>query len=349
MDVEVRAGAWKQRTAGEDPVAHSIPATPAKWQPRLPRADTVPAKWQPRLARADPLAARPASPSRWFLPVPDAVIDMVHHALVYGSPPLEPEVRRWLDQVRPVAPTFNGPGSSPLEPEVRRWLEQVRTTAPTFNGPCLGVVPRVSLIDAARTKQTVTQDMKIIVATSPSVCSGTPGVTDRLLKSDCAYVGACAAGGAVAIGCAGGVAGFSGGATAGAAAGVVGAVFTFGLSIPIGTVIGGGIGLCAGASAGSVAGALGGIAFSLRRLRQGEEHEADHEKEHERELEHEETNDGHGWHDEDENSCSATESSASEVMSMAEHDENEDSCRATVGSPSVASVGNSQTVNDLGA
>lgn len=128
-----------------------------------------------------------------------------------------------------------------------------------------------------------------------SVCSQTPSVIDRILKSDCAYVGAHAAGSAAALGTAGGVAGLSGGAAAGAAAGVVVAVFTFGLSIPIGTAIGGGIGLGVGASAGSAAGALGGVAFGLRRLRR--KHEADQEEE--RELQYEEIYD-------DDDSCRAT-------------------------------------------
>lgn len=67
-----------------------------------------------------------------------------------------------------------------------------------------------------------------------------------------------AGGGAVVLGCTGGVVGACGGATVGTVAGVVPAFLTFGLSLPAGAVVGGGVGGCLGAVAGTLSGLLGG-------------------------------------------------------------------------------------------
>jgi len=87
-----------------------------------------------------------------------------------------------------------------------------------------------------------------------------------------------AGGGALVLGCAGGVVGTCGGATAGAIAGVVPALLTFGLSLPAGAVVGGGVGGCLGAAAGVLSGFVGGgtsggVAYRYRaELRDGVVH-----------------------------------------------------------------------------
>lgn len=78
-----------------------------------------------------------------------------------------------------------------------------------------------------------------------------------------------AGGGALVLGCTGGVVGMCGGATAGTIAGVVPALLTFGLSLPAGAVVGGGVGGCLGVAAGMLSGlvgggASGGVAYRYR-------------------------------------------------------------------------------------
>lgn len=74
-----------------------------------------------------------------------------------------------------------------------------------------------------------------------------------------------AAGGAVAMGTAGGFLGITSGCVVGALVGLVPAAFTFGLSIPIGAVIGGGAGLCVGTAVGGSAGLVAGGAAGYKK------------------------------------------------------------------------------------
>jgi hypothetical protein len=69
---------------------------------------------------------------------------------------------------------------------------------------------------------------------------------------------ASAAGGAVALGAAGGLVGLTAGVASGSFCGLLAAPFTFGLSIPFGAAVGGGAGACVGTTAGSGAGLVSG-------------------------------------------------------------------------------------------
>jgi len=158
IDVEVRAGARKQRIAGEDPGAGAS-RTPSpvphgqspRVAPKSPRQETTsaasgypasaasaaPAKRQTLLVPAvGGAAARPASPSRGSPPVPDVVSDLAARALGPSSS-LEPEVRRWLEQV-------SGQHSSQ---DLGDWLHDGRVLCEVSNTIKPGSCPRINTSD----------------------------------------------------------------------------------------------------------------------------------------------------------------------------------------------------------
>jgi len=164
IDVEVRAGARKQRIAGEDPGAGArleVPNGRVAAQTPSPRphgqsARTSPAKSPcQRTTSAAPSApatpakqsllvppptrgavvARPASPSRGSPPVPDAVSEAF--ASARGPSPLEPEVRRWLEQV-------SGQHSSQ---DLGDWLHDGRVLCEVANTIKPRLCPRINVSD----------------------------------------------------------------------------------------------------------------------------------------------------------------------------------------------------------
>jgi len=148
IDVEVRAGARKQRIAGEDPGAAVRPAdaqngrgasrTPSRTPSPMPQGQSARAATGANAAPAAPAKrqshlvppgggvanARPASPSRGS---PSA----------QGSSPLEPEVRRWLEQV-------SGQRSSQ---DLGDWLHDGRVLCEVANTIKPGSCPRINTSD----------------------------------------------------------------------------------------------------------------------------------------------------------------------------------------------------------